>query len=123
MATILVIEDNHDNVELVSRFLAREGHKVLHAGDGSKGVSLASAMRPDLILMDLSLPGMNGFDATAAIRANPAISTTPIIVVTAHAFSDDVRKAMEAGCDSYETKPVAYPRLMRKIRQLLRETI
>jgi CheY-like chemotaxis protein len=72
--------------------------------------------------MDLSLPVMNGFEATEAIRANPGTAAVPIIVVTAHAFSDDVRKAMLAGCDSYEMKPVVYPRLMRKIRQMLRET-
>ena len=121
MATVLVIEDNQDNVDVVTRFLQREGYRVLHAPDGNRGVALASSGEPDLILMDLSLPEMNGWDATAAIRANPATAHVPIIAVTAHAFSEDVNRAMKAGCDSYETKPVVYPRLMRKIRTMLGE--
>src|SRR4051812_3371660 len=106
MATVLVIEDNQDNVDVVTRFLQREGHRVLHAPDGKRGVALANSGQPDLILMDLSLPEMNGWDATAAIRANPSTANVPIIAVTAHAFSEDVNRAMKAGCDSYETKPV-----------------
>ena len=122
MATILVIEDNPENVDVVTRFLHREGHRVLHAADGGSGVEMAKTQSPDLILMDLSLPVMNGWDATAAIRAHPPTANVPIIAVTAHAFSEDVTRAMRAGCDSYETKPVVYPRLMRKIRTMLGET-
>jgi CheY-like chemotaxis protein len=117
----LIIEDNQENVEVVTRFLVRDGHRVLHAADGGQGVAMAHSESPDLILMDLSLPVMNGWDATAAIRAHPPTSHVPIIAVTAHAFSEDVVKAMQAGCDSYETKPVVYPRLMRKIRTMLGE--
>jgi CheY-like chemotaxis protein len=84
-------------------------------------VSLAKTGDPDLILMDLSLPEMDGFEATAAIRAHPPTAHVPIIAVTANAFSEDVGRAMRAGCDSYETKPVVYPRLMRKIRTMLGE--
>ena len=104
-----------------SLFLVREGYRVVHAADGKQGVALAMAQAPDLILMDLSLPEMSGWDATAAIRANEPTAHVPIIAVTAHAFSEDVARAMQAGCDSYETKPVVYPRLMRKIRTMLGE--
>lgn len=121
MATVLVIEDNQENVDVVTRFLVKEGHRVLHAADGGQGVRMAKTQNPDLILMDLSLPEMNGWDATAVIRAHPPTAHVPIIAVSAHAFSEDVVKAMQAGCDSYETKPVVYPRLMRKIRALLGE--
>jgi len=118
---VLVIEDNQDNVDVVTRFLVREGYHVVHAADGKQGVALAKAEAPDLILMELSLPEMNGWDATAAIRANEPTAHVPIIAVTAHALSEDVARAMQAGCDSYETKPVVYPRLMRKIRAMLGE--
>jgi two-component system, cell cycle response regulator DivK len=121
MPTVLVIEDNQDNVDVMTRFLQREGYRVLHAADGSRGVALAKSGDPDLILMDLSLPEMNGWEATAAIRAHPGTASVPIIAVTAHAFAEDVSRAMEAGCDSYETKPLVYPRLMRKIRTMLGE--
>ena len=116
-----MIEDNQENVDVVTRFLQREGYRVLHAPDGKRGVALAKSGNPDLILMDLSLPEMNGWDATAAIRVHPPTAHVPIIAVTAHAFSEDVTRAMKAGCDSYETKPVVYPRLMRKIRTMLGE--
>jgi two-component system cell cycle response regulator DivK len=122
LATVLVIEDNQSDVDVVTRFLHREGHRVLHAPDGAKGVNMAKRQRPDLILMDLSMPEMNGWEATAAIRAHGPIAHVPIIAVTAHASPEDVSRAMEAGCDSFETKPVVYPRLMRKIRGMLGET-
>jgi CheY-like chemotaxis protein len=122
VATVLVIEDNQDNVDVVTRFLQREGYRVLHATDGAKGVTIAKTLRPDLILMDLSMPEMTGWEAAAAIRSNTPTAHVPIIAVTAHAFAEDVSRAMQAGCDSFVTKPVVYPRLMRKIRSMLGET-
>jgi two-component system, cell cycle response regulator DivK len=122
LATVLVVEDNQETVDAVTRFLQREGYRVLHAPDGVQGVTLAKTQQPDLILMDLGLPEMNGWEATAAIRAHAPTAHVPIIAVTAHALAEDVSRAMEAGCDSFVTKPVVYPRLMRKIRGMLGET-
>jgi two-component system cell cycle response regulator DivK len=122
VATVLVIEDNPVNMDVVTRLLQREGHRVLQAPDGVQGVTIAKTQLPDLILMDLSMPEMNGWEATAAIRAHAPIAHVPIIAVTAHALADDVSRAMQAGCDSFVTKPVVYPRLMRKIRGMLGET-
>jgi CheY-like chemotaxis protein len=116
MAKILVIEDDDANQEVVTRFLLREGHIVFHATNGLKGVELAGSEVPDLILMDLNLPYLDGWEATRRIRALPATARIPIIVLTARALASDVSKALEAGCDDYETKPLIYPRLMRKIR-------
>jgi len=119
MATVLVVEDDDTNRELVTRFLMREGYRVLHAVNGRQGVDMALKERPDLILMDLSMPEMDGFEASRAIKTHPFGASIPIIAFTAHSLSQDVRKALEAGCDHYETKPVLYPRLMRKIGSLL----
>jgi CheY-like chemotaxis protein len=120
MAKVLVIEDDEANQEVVTRFLLREGHRVLHAMDGLKGVALAKSEVPDLILMDLNLPQLDGWEATRRIKADPVTAHIPIIVLTAHALASDVTKALEAGCDDYETKPLIYPRLMRKIRTFVK---
>jgi PAS domain S-box-containing protein len=119
MARILVVEDNEANQELITRFLRREGFEVIQAADGTSGVAAAQAQAPDLILMDLSLPELDGWEATRQIRANPATATVPIIALTAHAFVEEVRAALLAGCNEYETKPLVYRRLVKKIRALL----
>jgi CheY-like chemotaxis protein len=119
MARILVIEDNEANQELVTRFLQRGGYEVIQAADGITGVRLAEAQVPDLILMDLSLPELDGWAATRQIRANPATATIPIIALSAHAFAEEVKDAFQAGCNAYETKPLVYRRLIKKIRDLL----
>lgn len=116
---ILVIEDNEVNQILVTRYLRREGYAVVHAGDGLSGVQMAQTESPDLILMDLSLPELDGWEATRRIKGDPKTSRIPIIALTAHAFQADVSNALQAGCDGYETKPVAYERLMTKIGSLL----
>jgi two-component system, cell cycle response regulator DivK len=121
MAHILVVEDDEANQELVSRFLRRCGHKVLLAADGAAAVAAALEHRPDLIIMDLSLPVMDGWEAAGLIRSKPEIAHIPIIALTAHKGSGDVGKAVGVGMNAYETKPVAYQRLMKKIEELCSE--
>jgi two-component system, cell cycle response regulator DivK len=120
MGVILVVEDNEANLELVTRFLRRDGHQVIHATDGAAGVSAAEEQTPDLILMDLGLPGMDGWEATTQIRANPKSAHIPIIALTAHTLAEDVRRAVTMGFDGYETKPLIYGRLMKKIKAFIR---
>ncbi len=115
MAVILVVEDDEANQELVTRFLKRAGHRVLVAMDGMAGVTAALEHVPDLILMDLGLPGLDGWDAAKRIKSSPRTAHIPIIALTARALTEDVFKAREVGCDAYETKPVVYQRLMKKI--------
>jgi two-component system, cell cycle response regulator DivK len=119
MVRILVVEDDEANQELISRFLRREGYEVIHAGDGKAGVEAALSQVPHLILMDLSLPVMDGWEAARHIKKNPSTRHIPIVALTANALAEDVKKAMEAGCDHYETKPVIYPRLMKKLKALI----
>ena len=119
MKTILVVEDDETNRELASRFLKREGYRVVCAVNGLEGVQLATELVPSLILMDLSLPELDGWEATRRIKANPITARIPIIALTAHAMVEDVVKAREAGCDVYETKPVNYTRLMAKIETMV----
>jgi CheY-like chemotaxis protein len=123
MATILIVEDDPDNKDLVTRFLKRQGHSVLHAEDGEAGVNAARAHLPALIVMDLGLPGMDGWEAARRIKANPDTAHIPIVALTAAAQSESVFKAAEAGIDAYETKPVAYQRLMRKIDGLVKNRL
>jgi two-component system, cell cycle response regulator DivK len=117
MPKILLVEDNELNRDMLSRRLQRRGFEILTATDGESGVALAASEKPDLILMDISLPGLNGWDATRQIRRNGV--TTPIIALTAHAMSGDREKTLEAGCDEYETKPVEIEILLSKIHALL----
>jgi two-component system, cell cycle response regulator DivK len=119
MSRILVVEDDEANQELVTRFLQRAGHEVIQANNGVTGVALAVAEVPDLILMDLSLPELDGWEATRQIRANPITGAIPIIALTAHAFAEEVQQALQAGCNQYETKPLVYRRLINKIRDVL----
>jgi two-component system cell cycle response regulator DivK len=117
MPKILLVEDNELNRDMLSRRLQRRGFEIITAADGEKGIALTASERPDLILMDISLPGVNGWDATKQIRRNGM--TTPIIALTAHAMSGDREKTLEAGCDEYETKPVELEILLSKIQALL----
>lgn len=119
MARILLVEDNELNRDMLSRRLARRGYDVLLAEDGAAGVAMASAERPDLILMDVGLPVVDGWEATRRLKASPDTRGIPIIALTAHAMSTDREKAAEAGCDDYDTKPVELDRLLGKIRDLL----
>jgi CheY-like chemotaxis protein len=122
MAKILLVEDNEMNRDMLSRRLQRRGHEVLVAGDGADGVAKARAEIPGLILMDMSLPILDGWEATRQIKADPTTSGIPIIALTAHAMSEDRERAISAGCDDYDTKPVEFPRLIGKIDALLGES-
>jgi CheY-like chemotaxis protein len=119
VAKILLIEDNEMNRDMLSRRLERKDFEVVIAIDGQAGVNMATSEAPDLILMDLSLPVLDGWEATRTIKADPAISSIPIIALTAHAMSSDEQKAREAGCNDYDTKPVNFQRLLGKIEALL----
>jgi two-component system cell cycle response regulator DivK len=119
MAKILLVEDNEMNRDMLSRRLERRGHEVVCAVDGAEGVAVAQRENPALILMDMSLPVLDGWEATRQIKADPATSGIPIIALTAHAMSDDREHALSAGCDDYDTKPVEFPRLVAKIDALL----
>jgi CheY-like chemotaxis protein len=121
MAIILVVEDDSANQEIVTRFLRRKGHSVIHATDGLSGVKMARDRIPDLILMDLGLPDLDGWEATARIRADSKTAHIPVIALTAHAFTEDVNRAIDAQIDAYETKPVVYQRLLEKIATFIRE--
>ncbi len=120
MTKLLYVEDNEDNVYMLTKRLERKGYEVVVAGDGRAGVAMAGAERPALILMDLSLPEMDGFEATRAIKADNATRAIPVIALSAHAMADDHARAMAAGCDEFETKPVDLDRLLSKIETLLR---
>jgi two-component system cell cycle response regulator DivK len=119
MAKILLVEDNEMNRDMLSRRLVRNGHEVIIAIDGQQGVDMAVSQPPDLILMDMSLPVIDGWEATRRIRANDATRRIPVIALTAHAMAGDREKAMEAGCDDYDTKPVEITRLLGKMAALL----
>ena len=116
---ILYVEDNDDNVYVVRNRLTRAGFTVLVATDGEAGLAMAAAERPDLILMDLSLPGLDGWEAARQLKAAPETKHIPIIAVSAHAMAGDREKALEVGCDDYETKPVDFARLRAKMQALL----
>ena len=119
MAKILLVEDNEMNRDMLSRRLKKKGFEVEIAVDGQEGVDKAKSISPDLILMDLSLPVLDGWGATKAIKANPDTSSIPIIALTAHAMAGDREKAMEAGADEYDTKPIDLKRLIAKINSFI----
>jgi two-component system, cell cycle response regulator DivK len=121
MPTILLVEDNEMNRDMLSRRLERREYNVIIAVDGAQGVSMAIAQKPDLILMDMSLPIIDGWEATRQIKANSQTKMIPIIALTAHAMSGDREKALEAGCDDYDTKPIELPRLLDKIEIFLKQ--
>jgi CheY-like chemotaxis protein len=116
---ILYVEDNDDNVYVMRSRLGRVGHTILIAADAEQGLAMAAAERPDLILMDLRLPGLDGWEATRRLKAAPETQHIPVIAVSAHAMAGDREKALEAGCDDYDTKPIDFPRLRAKIQALV----
>lgn len=119
MARILLVEDNEMNRDMLSRRLARKGYEVALAVDGRQGVEMARTLDYDLVLMDMSLPEVDGWDATRQLKSDPATEGLPIIALTAHAMSGDREKALEAGCDDYDTKPIEMERLLGKMEALL----
>jgi CheY-like chemotaxis protein len=119
MTKVLLVEDNEESRDGLSRRLRRNGFDVLTAADGRQGVDLARAEAPDLILMDMSLPALDGWEATRQLKAAPKTRGIPVIALTAHAMAGDREKALEAGCDDYDTKPVEFARLLAKIQALL----
>src|SRR3954464_13826197 len=121
MPKILLVEDNEMNRDMLSRRLQRRGYAVVTAPDGEQGHSLASSESPDLILMDIGLPEMDGWEVTRLLKSNSHTSHIPIIALTAHALVTDRAKAFEAGCDDYDTKPIEFGRLSEKIESLLME--
>ena len=122
MPKILLVEDNEANRDMLSRRLMRKGYQVVLAVDGQSGVETAQTQAPDLVLMDMSLPVLDGWEATRRLKAAPATRRIPVIALTAHAMSSDRDKALEAGCDDYDTKPVELERLLSKIEALLSGT-
>ncbi len=119
MAKILLVEDNEMNRDMLSRRLVRRGYEVVIAVDGESGLALTATESPDLILMDMSLPILDGWEASRRLKAGPSTQHIPVIALTAHAMSSDRDKAIEAGCDDYDTKPVELERLLEKIEALL----
>ncbi|HEY9676296.1 MAG TPA: response regulator [Waterburya sp.] len=123
MSKILLVEDNEMNRDMLSRRLQRKGHQVITALDGVQGVELAQSQNPDLILMDMSLPILDGWQATQQLKAAPETSGIPIIALTAHAMAGDREKCLAVGCDDYDTKPVDFSRLLGKIQALLEKNV
>jgi two-component system cell cycle response regulator DivK len=119
MAKILLVEDNEMNRDMLSRRLARKGYEVVIAVDGQQGIDMARSETPDLILMDMSLPVLDGWAATRELKAAAETKAIPVIALTAHAMVGDREKAVEAGCDDFDTKPIEFPRLVEKIEALL----
>jgi two-component system cell cycle response regulator DivK len=119
MPKILLVEDNETNRDMLSRRLERRGYRVAIALDGEQGVSMAGSEAPDLILMDMSLPVLDGWEAARRLKAAPETRSIPIIALTAHAMVGDREKAIESGCDDYDTKPVEFQRLLEKIETIL----
>ena len=115
---ILYVEDNEDNVYMLTRRLSRKGYDIIVAGDGAEGVAMARSEKPDLILMDLSLPVLDGWAATGQLKTAPETRDIPVIALTAHAMTGDRDKALAAGCDDFDTKPVDLARLLAKIEAL-----
>jgi two-component system, cell cycle response regulator DivK len=119
MVKILYVEDNEDNIYMLSSRLQRRGYEVVSARDGAQGISMARSEAPALILMDLSLPVVDGWEATRRLKAEATTQDIPVIALSAHAMAGDREKAIAAGCDDYDTKPVELPRLLEKISSLL----
>ena len=122
MPKVLLVEDNEMNRDMLSRRLSRQGYEVVIAFDGEAGLNMAGSESPDLILLDMSLPIIDGWEAARRLKADPNTKAIPVIALTAHAMSSDRDKALEAGCDEYDTKPVELPRLLEKMQTLLART-
>jgi CheY-like chemotaxis protein len=123
MAKILLVEDNEMNSDMLSRRLQRKGYSVVLAVDGAEGMAKALSETPDLILMDMSLPTLDGWEATRRLKADAATRRIPVIALTAHAMQSDEQKAREAGCDDFDTKPIELPRLLEKIEAQLQRAV
>jgi CheY-like chemotaxis protein len=121
MPKILLVEDNEMNRDMLSRRLQKKGYEIVMAFDGQQGVEMAISEKPDLILMDMSLPIIDGWEATRRIRAESTTNAIPVIALTAHAMAGEREKAIEAGCNDYDTKPVELPRLLGKIEAFLKK--
>ena len=121
MPKILLVEDNEMNRDMLSRRLMRSGYEVVLAVDGAQGVALAASEAPDVVLMDMSLPVLDGWEATRRLKNDPKTRTLPVIALTAHAMAGDEEKARQAGCDDFDTKPVEFTRLLSKIEGLLQK--
>jgi two-component system cell cycle response regulator DivK len=119
MPKILLVEDNEMNRDMLSRRLLRNGYEVIMAVNGQEGLDLAASENPDLILMDMSLPVLDGWDATRRLKADPATAKIPVIALTAHAMESDREQAFAAGCDDFDTKPIELPRLLEKMKALM----
>lgn len=122
MIKILLVEDNEMNRDMLSRRLKRKGYEVVSANDGARGISMAQTEDPDLILMDISLPVIDGLQATRQLKSDPHTRTIPIIALTAHAMAGDREKCLEAGCNDYATKPVEFPQLLAKIESFVAQS-
>jgi CheY-like chemotaxis protein len=123
MTKILLVEDNEMNQDMLTRRLLRRGYEVVIAGDGAQGVTMSLSETPDIILMDMSLPILDGWEATRHIKFNPVTQHLPIIALTAHAMAGDRENALAAGCDDYDTKPIDFKRLLSKIEALLQTAV
>jgi CheY-like chemotaxis protein len=119
MAKILLVEDNELNRDMLSRRLIRRGYEVVMAMDGAEALTSAASEQPDLILMDMSLPKIDGWEATRRLKADPTLCAIPVIALTAHAMSGDRERALEAGCNEFDTKPIEFERLLAKMERLL----
>jgi CheY-like chemotaxis protein len=119
MSKLLLVEDNEESRDALSRHLRRKGYEIVIAVDGRQVVGVADAEAPDLILMDMSLPGVDGWQATRQLKATPQTQAIPVIALTAHAMAGDRERALAVGCDDYDTKPIEFPRLLAKIESLL----
>jgi CheY-like chemotaxis protein len=121
MTTVLIVEDNEMNRDMLSRRLVRRGYTVESAVDGIQGIARAQELLPDLVLMDMSLPGLDGWEATRRLKADEKTRAIPVIALTSHAMAGDREKALEAGCDEYDIKPIELPRLLGKMQRVLGE--
>jgi two-component system, cell cycle response regulator DivK len=119
MSKILVVEDDSANRDMIVRYLTLLGYQIVVARDGWQAVALAQTERPDLILMDMQLPVMDGWEATRQIKAAPTTRSIPVVALTAYAMEDERQRCLEAGCDDYETKPLVFPRLLKKLQSIL----
>lgn len=119
MATLLLVEDNEMNRDMLSRRLQRRGYQVELAVDGQQGVDMCRDLRPDLVLLDMSLPVKDGWQVARELKGDESVAAIPLVALTAHAMADDRQRAIQAGCDDYDTKPVDLPRLLEKIERLL----
>lgn len=120
MVTVLIVEDNEMNRDMLSRRLTKRGYHIILAEDGTEGLELATQKIPDIILMDLSLPGMDGYEATRRLRSHPSTREIPIIALSAHVRVEDINESIKSGCNEYETKPVELERLIKKMEVLLK---